>query len=481
MPETSRTRSRPVALLVLLLILAGLARALVLWAHDPLYAYANTYDQTRYTACFDVYPDRPADVPPDQNSPLAPYEHFRFISTGDPMCYWSSELVFGGLTAAAWHVVEAVGGGPVHSVRLAGALKLLATFAFAAWLSMAFLRRGRHGAALANAAIVALLVADPGNTLYANTFYAEWTALTALYALFGLYVLWHGEAGNRWRFLAIAAAALALASSKIQHIVLPLSVAIALLALHRWQDGRFGWRAVALLCGAFLGAFFQFVQLQRSGEMIHSIRQYNRAGVVLTALLPFAEDRRALLEGIGIDPDCAQYSGLRAWQLPDMPERACRGVERFGYGQQLQLLVTHPGIAVRLGLRGITALNPWIAANIGQVEGEELAEIPDDMATIGVPLRAHPYLQFGVLALPLIGLAIVLTRARRRPQSAFLAYTAATVVVMVATLGVTLMGDGLADTAKQGHLVLNVAIAWIIATLVGGGYAALRSRGGLPR
>ncbi len=39
---------------------------------------------------------------------------------------------------------------------------------------------------------------------------------------------------------------------------------------------------------------------------------------------------------------------------------------------------------------------------------------------------------------------------------------------MLATLAVTLLGDGLADTPKQGHLIVNAAFAWIVAGLMMG-------------
>ena len=108
-----------------------------------------------------------------------------------------------------------------------------------------------------------------------------------------------------------------------------LALTATVLVVDRMRLGRTTWRAFALACGALAGAYFQFVQTAREGPMIETIRQYNRADVVFTALLPFADDPRALLAEIGIDPGCAIYSGKRAWQLPDLPERTCRGLVNF--------------------------------------------------------------------------------------------------------------------------------------------------------
>src|SRR4051812_48270260 len=192
MSETLAKR-RLVGALLAVLWAIGTLRALFVCMHVPLYAYANSYDQTRYTTCFHFYPDRPADVPPQQHSPEAPYAKFRFIETRDPMCYWSSELAFTGATALIWSIAEAMHGDTVHDVRWIAALRWLALLALSIALSRACLRRGDVRAAIANAALVPLVFADPGNTLYLSTFYAEWTALIALYALFALVLLWRDE------------------------------------------------------------------------------------------------------------------------------------------------------------------------------------------------------------------------------------------------------------------------------------------------
>lgn len=468
-PTPLRSVPRGQRVAVALLLAFGLIRALTLWAHQPLYAYANSYDQVRYTACFDLYPDRPADVAPTRNSPQAPFEHYRFVATDDPMCYWSSELLFQGATAGVYALAEAFGGGPLHSVRVIGLLRLAAWIALAVALTIGFLRRGRPGAALIHAAIFAIVLADPGNTLYLNTFYAEWTALLAGYALFALLVLWRQQVRSRWRFLALAALAFALAASKIQHLLLPLALAIVLLIADRLRLRRTSWRTAAVLIGALAGLWMQFVQLQRPGQMVDSIRQYNQAHVVFTAFLPMAGDRVALLDELGLDRACEAFSGLRAWQLPDMPDRACPGLARFSRATELMTLLRHPDLAARVVWGGVRALDPWLARNIGHVEGAEFVLIPSSTPSLGQLLHAWPPLQGAILALPLIGLIVLVARYGLRGDAPLRDYAALTVTLMVVTLVITVLGDGLADVAKQGHLLVNAALAF---TLIAIGTAA---------
>lgn len=470
---SERTTPRTVWLLLMALWAIGSLRAFLLWSHDPLHAYANSYDQTRYTSCFDVHPDRPASIPPQQNSPQAPYARYRFIAGGEPMCYWSSELAFTGAAAAIWALAESFGGGPVHDVRWVGALRWLALLALSIALSRAWLRRGDARAALANAALLPMLFADPGNTLYLNTFYAEWTALLAGYATFALALLWRDEARSASRFALLALAALLLATSKIQHLVLPLGLAATVFVLDRVRLGATSWRALALGAGAFAGCWLQVAQLHREGPMMDAIDQYNRADVVFTALLPFADDPRALLEELHVDPDCAIYSGRHAWEFPDLPERVCRGLVNFDRGTELRTLAAHTRIALRLAGHAPLALDPWIAKNLGQIEGGEFATIAA-LPSLGRLLHAWPLLQLALLDAPFFALFALLWRPGLRRGARALDFTALVAVTMLGTLTVTILGDGLADAAKQGHLVVNAGLAWLFAMLVSGAMRRFR-------
>jgi hypothetical protein len=317
-----------------------------------------------------------------------------------------------------------------------------------------------------NAALVPLVFADPGNTLYLSTFYAEWTALIALYTLFALVLLWRDEPCTRGRCAVLALVAFALATSKIQHMLLPLGLGGVLLVLDRWRLRRTSWQSVALIVGALAGLCLQFVQTTREGPMMDAIRQYNRADVVFTGILPFAHDPRALLAEIGIDPGCAIYSGKRAWELPDLPEHACRGLVDFTRGREIGVLLRHPAIAAELALNGLSALDPWIAGNIGHVEGGAFGKLPRSIPSVGTVFDASAAVRFILLGLPFLCLLVLLVRPEPRKGGPALDATALVALTMAGTLAVTLLGDGLADTAKQGHLVVNAALAWLAVGLM---------------
>ena len=446
-------------------LVVGVLRGVLLMAHVPLIALANSYDEVRYTACFDLYPDRADGVPPSRNSPQAPFAQYRFIPTDQLMCYWSSELLFQGVAVSVYRVQQALANAHSFSVRWIGTLKFAALLAVWIGFSWAWLRRGDWGAALANGMLLPLLFADPANTIYLDTFYAEWTALLAAYTLCGLTALSLERPASAWMRGMLAAAAFALATSKIQHLALPLVCGLIVLSLGLWRNRRWPWQGRAILLGALAGLAIQGVQLRRDSEAIRAIDVFNRADVVFTGLLPNASDRAAAAAELGLSPDCLRLVGTRAWQMDDYPDQTCPGLVDVSRGRELLLLLHDPGIGLRLYWHGWLALDPWLAPGLGLVEGGSFQRLPAGFFSMSDILTSFPFVRALVLGGPPLVLLLLLWPPLGRERPRLVTYTAISVAIMAATLGITVLGDGLADTPKQGHLIFNAALAWWICML----------------
>jgi hypothetical protein len=450
-------------------LLAGLWRIGALYLHEPLVALANSYDEVRYSACFDLYPERPESVPPERNSPQAPYSRYRFAAVPDPICYWSTELLFQGTAAAIYRIEAAATGATSFSVRWIGALKIIALLALWFGFTYAWLRRREPWSALSHGLLLPLLLADPANTIYLNTFYAEWTALLALYALTGLILVLERRRATPFRFALVFLAAAAVAISKIQHIVLPLGVAVAILLIGRFRDKTWLWKGKALLLGAFVGLLVQAVQLQRDSEEIRAINVFNQADVVFTALLPNSRDPATTAQFLGLSPQCVQYSGLRAWQMPGFPADLCPELAHVSRSRELLALLREPDMTLRIGWNGLAALHPWVAPGLGLVEGGNFAPLPAQFFSWSDLFAERPVLRTILFGTPFLALAALLWRHRWRAWPRLLTVTVLTIVVTLGTLTVTVLGDGLADVPKQGHLIYNAALTWWITALVAGG------------
>jgi hypothetical protein len=455
-----RTPPRWALPVIVIAFAIAILRIGMLVGHSPLLALANSYDQARYSGCFDLYPDRPDFIRPDTNSPEAPFSFYSFRKNPVPLCYLSTDLALQAVVATIFRADQAWTGADRFDVRWLGWLRLATLATLCALLCRAWWKRGIWAAALGNALAFALVLADPANTVYFSTFYAEATALFALFVLLNLVVLWQDDAATAKKVLGLAAVAMALAASKIQHLALPLALAAVVLIHGRLARSRWQWQGLALLAGAIVGCLVQFGQLGRDDPMMVSIRSYNRADVVFTALLSHVQDPAATLSRLGLPERCIAYVGKPAWQLPGVAEDVCPGIGEVGRGAIVAELLRQPAAAMRLAGSGFGAMHPWLAPNLGLVEGEILGGLPQEFFTLSRPLEAAPLLRYALFALPLL-LAPLAIRRRDRLAT----FTLLVAALGPATLGVILLGDGLADVPKQAHLIFNADLLWCVVAL----------------
>jgi hypothetical protein len=433
------------------LALFAIFRGVALVRHDPLLALANNYDQIRYTICLDIAPWRPG-VDPAKANPPAPYSRFAFTPLPKDVCAWSSDLLFTASVALAWHASEAMGGRAIHSVRRLGELRLLAWFAVAAWATWFFLRERRADLALAHLAGFALIAMDPSNTLYLSTFYAEAAAA------FGFYVCLVGLVAALVRptrgALAMAAiGALILATSKYQHVALPIALGIAV-----WLGAGRGGRNVALavLVAGALGAGIQLANGARNTASMRYVHWVNNTDYALGILLPETSDRDRIVEKLAVNDECLKYIQKSVYAMPGSLEKTCTNAPNWRSATLWWLLVSDPPGLARGLLHIPQRLLPWQPRYLGAVEGGNNEHQPWWMPSLDLVFGTRAVFAWTLLLLPWLVVVVCLRRGTSALARAF-ALVCAT--GMLAVCVAALFGDGDVEFAKHAHLAVSFALA----------------------
>lgn len=467
MPVLSRL---PAWARLLLLALAAFAvgRALLLVRHEPLLALANNYDQIRYTACLDLAPWRPG-VDPGAGSPAAPQPRFAFQPIPPGNCLWTSDLLFTAPVALGWRLAEALGGRPIHSVRRLAELRLLAWLAVATWATAFFLRERRFGLAAAHLLWLGLVGFDPGNTLYWATFYAEPAAVFGWY-LAGVGVVAALVRPTRGAVAAVAVGAAILAGSKLQHLLLPAAMALAVLVAMRHGGRRI---ALALAVGGLIGGAVQIGNGWRSASPADGMSITNRGNFLLSLLLKESSDAPAIERKLGIGAECASYAGKNVYVLPRPIESVCPGLRQWSQGTLWRHLVADPPALARALLHIPRSLLPWQPPYLGVVEGVEQGSLPRSSPSMNPLFGDSVAVAWLLLLLPWLVAAVCWLLPVAAEARAFALLCA---VSTGATAVVALFGDGDVDFGKHAHLAITCALTSLCVPLAGLANAPLRRR-----
>ena len=294
MPERSRAVARLAAFLLLAL---GAWRIVVVVGASPMLGYANQFDMGRTSACFGLWPDLPEPARYEAH-PQAPIARYVRGEQRPAECY----------PAASWlFVATAVAIAPRdHAVdlRIVGAVKGAALILVAFGLDAALKRRPAW--ALANAAVFAIVLAEPMTTLWLNTLYTEFGALLGAYASIGLLpVLVMRDPVSapppRWALAGFACGVAVLGLSRQQHLFLPAVLALPVL-FSLWRPAR---RATLGLAMWVLAIALAQGMIERPATIIAA----NTADVVLGAILPASRDPLRTAARLGLPERCLQSSG----------------------------------------------------------------------------------------------------------------------------------------------------------------------------
>lgn len=462
------------ALLTLLLLAVAGYRGGALLLAEPMLAVANNYDMVRIHACIKAYPIRAPGIHPFSPSVDAPLSRYQFRYDLEADCFFSTEAVLARLARPLFRAEAARSSDGSFSVRWVGLVKFALFFTAAAAFSLAWLRRGQPGAALANALVVAVVLVDPGITLYLNGFYAEYgTVLFAYGTLAGAALMLSAGRPPGWgNLLLLGLCCLALVCTKIQHAGLGVLVAlfVALPILFRVRIDRRTCLALAL--GGAVGLGIQAVHMQKPDNQ--TMRLANKTSAVLMSLLPLSADRERTVAHLGLPAHCARHAGIN-WYLPPVSENAanhpCREVGEVSNGRLFGLAFTEPGLFFRFLGTSLAHSRPWIPTTYG---GQPLLGVVEG-APRGTPLpegwfswsRILDRLPLGLIQGLVVGPAIIvglLLLLGRLKQPALAAMLTTLALAPYPVAAVVLLGNGYADPTKQMHLLYVCVLSfWVLA------------------
>ena len=374
--RSGRTRpglARALQALAWLALALMLARAVALWAADPLLGYANNWDQYRTTEVFGL---KPRDSGKEMHA-ATPDQPWRFYVKAAPWQkpqYPSSDVLVKALQVAVMTALEGPDG--VIDIKVAGATLLLVWLAGMLWI---FARLLARPAAALGFALWCCVLADPINLLFLNTLYAEFSAFMAVTFLVGVLWLWLEKRlssrrtlqmgailalflvfhRNQWAFLGVA--------------LLPLAFGLAFLDRQRL---RFSPPRLAAVAVWTVAAAVICLSPPAVYGKLRSAKSANRIDTVMGTLLPASKNPQAMLRAMKLPASCLAMSG-KNWYTASTAEfqTQCPPIMNLSLTRIGRALAVEPRVMAPI-IRNISInQRGFLQHHLGQVEGSPWATV----------------------------------------------------------------------------------------------------------
>ncbi|MFT3779348.1 MAG: hypothetical protein QM772_13930 [Ottowia sp.] len=461
-------------LLACVILAAATLRALAFWAADPMLAYANNYDQIRALRTFGLQP-RDAKQELYAATPGQPWRYFVQADKRHAPTYPSSDLLFKSIqygTMAAF----AHGDGSMD-IKVGTAPQLIA-WLLGVWLIFRRLTP-RPMAALGYAGWM-LLVADPINLLFLNTWYAEFSTFAVATLFVGIAWLWLFDRVSLRSALIWGTTSLIFISlSRSQYMFLLPAVALLTglaLALSRPHRGLLA-AAPGKLALLALICLLPTLVYKTASEQVRTATSANRIDTVFGALLPASKDQDKMLERLGLPSGCLQFSGRNWYDTPtEQYQTHCPKVMTLSLGKIAKALVGDPTPLVTIIGNIASHHRGFLQNQLGHIEGSVHARIDtsgkmhhqslDRLLGYLSASATHLLLWFSILSPALAALAAWALR-QRRWAFVFLLNG----LLFNYALFSSILGDGYFDLARHAMLCFSFGALFfaLLATFIASG------------
>lgn len=490
--------------LAALLFCAALVRAIAFWAHEPMLAYANNFDQAKAMSFLRLRPALQNTGSPDAATPESPIRYFMEEPGVGYMLYPSSDLVVKAIQLQTAKLQktphDAIDIRHLTFPLLALWLAAMGWIAWQIWLASRW-----HAVCFCG---WLALVCDPINLLYLNTLYTEFLTFTAFSIFVG--ICWLAllrqciDTGSAAAGLMVLAL---LATSKEQYMFLPLSF-LPLLLIPNFRAALTRRNIVIRLCALatvvapiliysnsvqITQAFNAWISEHSQSDLNTVYKKYfnlselighaNRVDTAMSAVLPAASKPDQMLQVLALPENCQRFIGENWYTVPyENYQEFCPEVLELPLLRIASALLSQPSALYRMVMNAARQQHCFMASpHLGQVEGAEgkiitsrhllkktgdkiqlrsmaarsvneaLYRLPPTMWTATVILT---------LTLPIL-LALVFSWKRNNPWgTAMLLLSIVTNYVFFSSI----LGDGYVDLGR--HTVLCFSLGSLLAVLL---------------
>lgn len=446
----------------------GIFRVFFVVLHSPVLGYANNFDMIRIQSCHQIWPSG-SDVDAGARTYEKPLEDYKFKNIGLGNCYPSSELFFtylGEYLIKTLQYVSFLDEDNGFSVKIFGVLRGF-FICLAAWFFLYYyVLKKNFVLVFFHALFFCLVIADPANTLYLNTFYTEFSALFFCYFSVSMCFLLCNIGEHRSFLIGIFAVSLCgLSLSKPQHIAVPIIIFIAFLigSYSRLMKIKF---IVFLVLVSVLGVT-AFQAYFRQTSTMFSVNYANATDTFLWTVLPAATDANQAAKILGLPNSCVEHKG-KNWYTPGVQEQhPCPEVLQVSRVRILWLTVNDPHFFITVTRQGLAQLRPWLLQDIGSVGDKNLGFANELIFTFSDWLNKVPQHFFNAIFLMpimtmVLGLVTGLKNKNKTSRSCGFIVFYLLVILSYVIFYSSLFGDGYADLAKHSHLYFSVLAGLVI-------------------